>query len=154
MSNKINLRTKLLFAFLAVGLIPLTVVGITTLTKASLSIEKQAFAQLESVRDIKKSQIIRYFQTVKDQVITFSEDKMIIEAMRQFDRAFDDFNAENTITSEDLTSMQKALFGYYANDFSQAYKSQNNGSAPKIEKIFRQLDTDFVLRRPSIYKRV
>ncbi len=59
----INLRLKprLIAAFLAVGLIPLGVGGMISLTQSSTELENQAFAQLQSVRGIKKGQVERFF---------------------------------------------------------------------------------------------
>ena len=124
--KNMKLGSRLLVAFLAVGVIPFAVIGVTSLIKASRALEKQAFAQLESMRDVKKNQVARYIQTVKDQMVTFSEDRMIIEAMGQLGHAFTDFKTENGITSENLQSMRQKLFTYYTNDFSQEYKKQRN----------------------------
>ena len=56
-----NLKNKLTLIFLMVALIPaLTISFIATYISTS-SLEQQGFAQLISVRDIKKSQITSYF---------------------------------------------------------------------------------------------
>jgi methyl-accepting chemotaxis protein len=144
MFRNMKLGTKLLVAFLAVGVIPFAVIGVMSLLKASSALEKQAFAQLESIRDVKKNQVARYLQTVKDQMATFSEDRMIIDATGQLGHAFADFKTENGITSENLQSMRQKLFTYYTNDFSQEYKKQNDGTSPNVEKYFRQLDDDSI----------
>jgi methyl-accepting chemotaxis protein len=144
MFKHMKLGTKLLVAFLAVGVIPFAVIGVISLLKASSALEKQAFAQLESIRDVKKKQVARYLQTVKDQMLTFSEDRMIIDAMGQFGQAFADFKPENGITPEDLQSMRQRLFTYYKNDFSQEFKKQNDGNSPDVEMCFRQLDDDSI----------
>jgi len=144
MFKNMKLGTKLLVTFLAVGVIPFAVIGAISLFKASSALEKQAFAQLESIRDVKKNQVARYLKTVKDQMVTFSEDRMVIDAMGQFDQAFADFKEENGITPEDLQSMRQRLFTYYKNDFSQEFKKQNDGNSPDVERCFRQLDDDSI----------
>ena len=61
MLSNMKLRTKLLLAFLAVGIIPFAVIGISALTKSSTALNTQAFNQLEGVRGIKKGQIEQFF---------------------------------------------------------------------------------------------
>ncbi len=61
MFNNLTLRTKLLIAFLAVGIIPFSVIGISSLMKSSSALQTQAFNQLEGVRGIKKNQIEQFF---------------------------------------------------------------------------------------------
>ena len=141
MLKKTKLKTKLLIAFLAVGVIPFTFISAVSLRKSSNALEKQAFAQLESMRDVKKNQVLRYFQTVNDQMITFSENKMVIEAMHAFARSIRNFQAENEITPEEQKTYSRELLKYYSNDFSEAYKTQNEGTIPNIQGIFQQLDT-------------
>jgi methyl-accepting chemotaxis protein len=58
----IKLKGKLGFAFLMVGIIPAAIIGGFTLIEASRSMERQAFNQLESVREIKKAQIEAFFE--------------------------------------------------------------------------------------------
>ncbi len=55
------LKTKLLILFLAVGVVPLAVVGSISLWQSSQALEQQAYNQLTSAREIKKSQIERFF---------------------------------------------------------------------------------------------
>jgi methyl-accepting chemotaxis protein len=88
---KFNLKIKLLVAFLGVGIIPFFVMAVIALTKADKALYDQAFAQMQSMRDVKKGQVQRYLQSIKDQVLTFSEDRMIVSAMQEFSETFDLF---------------------------------------------------------------
>ena len=56
-----KLGTKLLVAFLCVGVIPFTVIGVISMDKSSCAISEQVFGQLKSVREIKKTQIENFF---------------------------------------------------------------------------------------------
>ncbi len=56
-----KLRTKLLTAFLAVGIIPFTIVSILSLVKSSDALSRQAYDQLEGMRGVKKAQIEGFF---------------------------------------------------------------------------------------------
>ena len=61
MFKKMKLGTKLIVAFLAVGVIPFATIGIISLTKSSNAISDQAYGQLKGVRGIKKTQIENFF---------------------------------------------------------------------------------------------
>lgn len=55
----LKLSAKLLLAFLAVGIVPFSVMGILALRKGSEALSTQAYTQLEGVRGIKKGQMER-----------------------------------------------------------------------------------------------
>jgi methyl-accepting chemotaxis protein len=55
--KNIRLRTRLLGAFLLVGLIPFACVGAVSLIKASRALSKQSYAQLEAVIGIKRAML-------------------------------------------------------------------------------------------------
>jgi len=61
MFKDMKLGTKLLVAFLCVGVLPFAVIGIISLTKSSDALSTQAYGQLEGVRGIKKAQIENFF---------------------------------------------------------------------------------------------
>ena len=82
--KRLNLKTKLVIAFLLVGLIPLAGIGYYAYNKTSEALEVAAYDKLAAVRAIKASSIKRYFESIRDQVITFSEDEMVVNAMTQF----------------------------------------------------------------------
>ena len=60
--NGMKLGTKLIIAFLCVGVIPFSIIGITYMVKAGSALSEQAFGQLESMRAVKKTQIERFFK--------------------------------------------------------------------------------------------
>ena len=140
MFAKFNLKLKLLVAFLCVGIIPFAAMTVIALTKANSALNHQAFAQMKSMRDVKKGQVQRYLQTIKDQVLTFSEDHMIVSAMQEFSMAFDSFSTENKLSAQDIIGLRKKLSNYYHQDFSTAYRDQNDGQSPDVERVLSQLD--------------
>ena len=56
-----KLSTKLLSAFLAVGVIPAAVIGFLALRKSSSALQTQSYDQLISMRDVKQDQIESFF---------------------------------------------------------------------------------------------
>jgi methyl-accepting chemotaxis protein len=134
-----KLRTKLLVAFLCVGVIPFAVIGIISLVKSSSALSDQAYGQLEGMRgvkkaqietffaerqgdmgvlvetvgtlrqeaftkleaiqEIKKAQLTEYFETMKAQLRVLKDDNYVLQALMEFDRAFED-GGDRTDTAE------------------------------------------------------
>jgi methyl-accepting chemotaxis protein len=145
MFSKLTLKVKLLLAFLLVGIIPFAAMALMALNKADKALYNQAFAQMESIRDVKKGEVARYLKTIKDQVLTFSEDQMVVKAMSEFSDAFDSFQLENGIGSGDIAGLRHQLAAYYRNDFSGAYRDQNSGQSPNVGPIVTRLDDSAVV---------
>ncbi len=59
---------KLLLSFLLVGLIPLAITAFTASGESKQALQAQAFAQLEGIREIKKTQIEEYFELHKSEL--------------------------------------------------------------------------------------
>jgi len=68
-----NLKHKLLITFLAIALIPTIAVGLIASYISSSALEQQAFSQLISVREIKKSQVEDYFSERKGDIEILAE---------------------------------------------------------------------------------
>ncbi len=58
----IGLKVKLIVLFLAVGLVPLVVLGFYSAATASTALTEASMGQLRAVRDIKETQITSYFE--------------------------------------------------------------------------------------------
>lgn len=71
--SKTKLKTRLLGLFVLTGLVPLLFIGLWSALKARDSLMDKSFAQLESVRAIKKSQIERYFAERENEMSVLSE---------------------------------------------------------------------------------
>ncbi|MBT4791557.1 MAG: cache domain-containing protein [Halobacteriovoraceae bacterium] len=140
--KRLNLKTKLVIAFLLVGLIPLAGIGYYAYNKTSEALEVAAYDKLAAVRAIKASSIKRYFESIRDQVITFSEDEMVVNAMTQFKKSFKNFRGENKVTNTDLVKMKENVESYYRNEFSSEYANQNPGKKPVVLNLLNRLDKD------------
>ena len=93
-----KIRNKLLIAFLVVALVPLLCLAWILHQQSGNALQQQAFAQLDAVRQIKANQVKAYFQQIEDQVVTFSENSMVVDAMRQFPDALKTARQENEVT--------------------------------------------------------
>ncbi len=54
---RFSLKVKLLIAFLCVGIIPFATMAVIVLYKADLALHDQAYAQIQSMRDVKKGRL-------------------------------------------------------------------------------------------------
>jgi len=75
--------------------------------------------QLVAVRDLKRSEIEDYFGTIRDQVITFSNDVMIIDAMRDMSSAFNSAVEDRNLDAAQIQDMRQELLCYYEQNFAQ-----------------------------------
>ena len=85
-----KIGTKILLAFTLVAIVAVGLVGFFAFTTGSSTLEEESFNKLTAVREMKASQIEDYFQTIENQIITFSEDRMIIDAMKQCNLSVED----------------------------------------------------------------
>ncbi|MFK8018471.1 MAG: methyl-accepting chemotaxis protein [Pseudomonadales bacterium] len=118
----LSLRSKLIVALLASCLIPLALASITNMIKASEAIETQAYNQLQTVREVKKTQVELYFQQIGAQVKTFSNNKMIVQAMADFRSSFADLPEERNLSANELGKYRAAVSQFYRDDFGGLYQ--------------------------------
>lgn len=83
-----KLSTKLLIAFLAVGLIPFAVIGTIALITAQNALTFNTMSHLESVRDAKKMYIQHFFKTQLGNVRTLAEVGSVVTATEMMAEAF------------------------------------------------------------------
>ena len=84
-----NLSTKLLAAFLSVGLIPFTIIGAIALINAQNALTNNTMSHLESIRDAKKMAIQQFFETQIRNVTTLATVGSVITATEMMEEAFD-----------------------------------------------------------------
>ncbi|KIX13925.1 methyl-accepting chemotaxis protein [Dethiosulfatarculus sandiegensis] len=86
--NKMKLGTKLVAAFLAVGVIPFAVIGLISLYSASQALDEQAFEHMRSVRQLKKIQIENYFEDKMNLMRDVQKNLRFIQSIEAFTQVF------------------------------------------------------------------
>ncbi len=142
MFRNLKLGTRLLIAFLLVGVIPFSIIGIVSLTKASKALENQAFNQLEAVREIKKEQIKTFFSSVENQMVTFSQSKGTMEAMFKFAEYLGDFSFENDIDDSNVETLKTELRSYYDQAFKSELAKHSDGRMFDIDALIGSLNEE------------
>jgi methyl-accepting chemotaxis protein len=148
MFKNLKIKSKLILLFLLIGILPVAVVGFISLTQAKHALEERAVDQYVSIREMKSRQIHDYFQTIREQVMTFSNDFMIIDAMRQFKQAFPRVTREvdgTGVDKDQIDHWRNQLAQYYRNDYAAEYRSRNQGHSPDINRVFDPLDDQSIV---------
>ncbi len=105
------------------------------------AIRSEAFTKLTGLREARKREVERYFESIENQVLTFSNDPMIVDAMREFKTRFPQVRQENELSEEQVKHLGDELAGYYTSQFDREYRAQNACSASPLQ-YFNQLDKD------------
>lgn len=84
--SALKINAKLTLAFFVIAFTSITIIGFLSYFKGKNSLEKESFNRLTAVREMKAAQIEDYFNQIGNQIVTFSEDHTIIEAMRDFQK--------------------------------------------------------------------
>ncbi|MDH5752969.1 MAG: methyl-accepting chemotaxis protein [Deltaproteobacteria bacterium] len=92
-----KLGTKLLMLFLIIGLTPFAIIGLVARFQASDALGQTAFNQLTAIREIKKSQVTDYFESIRKQVITNATSDHTIGSLMEFSAAFSKLGDGNKV---------------------------------------------------------
>jgi signal transduction histidine kinase len=85
--HDVPLRVLLIGGFLISGLIPLMILSLASYRTAHEELKRQAFRQLEAVRDIKRQQVMHYFQERFADLRVFSATPSMQQAARELSAA-------------------------------------------------------------------
>jgi methyl-accepting chemotaxis protein len=151
----LRLRTKMLTLFLLVGVLPLGISSFIAEKKAKEALgaatasslealREQATGQMAGVRDLEAGRILDHFHTVRDQIITFSEDPMVLEAMAKLPGLFESYRGQRALTDEQLARMKGELAGFYSAEFAGQYRAGNGGADPETASVLGALDEDSI----------
>ncbi len=131
-----NLRigSKVLLALVSVTFIAIMSIAYVSYFTAKNFLQKAIFNQLISAREIKATQIESYFDFVNLQLITFSKDQMIIDAMKLFKDTF--YKLPQDLTGKiNIEEVNLSLNNYYLNEY-----------LPKLAQFTNQL------QKPEYYQ--
>lgn len=119
--SRLVLHTALL-AFFSV-IITSSIVGWSAYYLGKKAIEKKATEQLISLRESKKEEIERYFNTIRNQIITMAEDLMIVNAMTDFKRSYKTYKQEAEPSKKGKYDIDKV--SQFLKDYLKIYQEEN-----------------------------
>lgn len=104
---------KLTILFFTIAFLSISIIGYLAYDQAKVSLEEESFNRLTAVREMKAAQIEDYFQEIRHQVVTFSENHSVILAMNEFKKGFASIGDEVKSGEEE----DKLLKDYYRDEF-------------------------------------
>jgi methyl-accepting chemotaxis protein len=162
---RLGVKSKLVFAFLACGLVPIAVVGVVSQRSAvealkgnaviaEESLEEQVVGRLTAARDLKSAGVRTYFEQMAAQMRVFSGDARTLAAMAEFPGAFAAFPEEAGLAGEQ-EALERELEDYQSAHFGAEYARRNQGRSPdtaafaRHDALTRTLQGVYVARNPN-----
>lgn len=143
-----RIRGQLVIAFLLCGIAPLMAItfvnlwnlktGFSSVRQTSTdSLVTEIQKSLVVARDDRKQAIEDCFETIRDQVISMSEDRMVTTYMSAFTESITERIAEKALTDLQIAEMKRELMSYYENTFGAEYRKQNGSDLKAADKVGR-----------------
>ncbi|NEP56682.1 MAG: HAMP domain-containing protein [Symploca sp. SIO2G7] len=169
-SKRFNVKSKLMLILVGVSLGSIVVIGFLSWERAKTNLRNTIRNQLTSIRYARANQVESFFENLRNHVVTLSDDRMVIEAMVEFNREFDQLNspdaflqeqADNQDVPPEQTNNQgspdewnKVLKGYYTEEFfprlSQAVSGElNPGAYIPDSKAAQYLQYHYIANNPN-----
>ncbi len=143
-----SIRYKLLALLLLLGITTFAATGTIAYIKDLHALRQNVTNQLTGVRRSKASQIETYYRTIHSHVLTLSEDRMFIDAMREFRTSYEKLDAR-PIPAEVL----KAVLEDYRSHFYPEMQKLNL-ARPRVEDYLPftpaalHLQYDYIVKNP------
>ena len=142
-----TIKAKLITLSITLTLIPSLAVSYlvshAAIEKASTSLQAAAEQKLIAVRNTTGENIQRYFETIEDQVTTYSNDLMILEALEAMTPAF--YEHVNSLQSTSLSEQRNSLNDYYVNDYEKNFQSLNGNQSSNPDSLLANIDDAAVI---------
>ncbi|MBI2423482.1 MAG: methyl-accepting chemotaxis protein [Candidatus Hydrogenedentes bacterium] len=119
--------------------------NLDVLVSSVSTFRNEAFNRLSAIRETKRVSIENHFKGIEGHMLTFSRDRMVVEAMEAFAGAFPQMQAENLIEADQLARMKEDLRTYYTEQFSAEYARQNNGASIDTDKLIARLGSTAIV---------
>lgn len=124
----IRLRLGIIIVIVLVGLTGLSL-GLFSVFQNAL--KSSAMEKLTAVRDVKAASVETYFDTISNQIVSLSENLMIIEAMQRFTEAYGELTAPPDLLSKAKENMAR----YIANEYIPRLPERDRPSEQKYESF-------------------
>jgi len=149
--NRLSIQSKMILLLLAVALSSLATMAWIGFQSGKSALERAVENQLRGIQVAKTSALKTKLESLRDQVISMSDSRMVIEGMKAFDQAFEQIPAESASRDVD-----EGLRMFYANSFIPDLR-KNIDADPVIEQYLpsnssaRYLQYHYVAANPHNY---
>ena len=117
MLNKYSIRIKVLVVLSSIALLAAGVSSYLGYRVAKEALAEQAFEGLIAVREMKANHLEDYFRDVSNQVRTFSDDRVVIDAVKVLRTAYTELETELAWDQEQTEEYERELRRYYHDQF-------------------------------------
>jgi PAS domain S-box-containing protein len=117
MFSTMKIGSKVSFVATLITILAVVITGTVSYFALQATLEEQQFSKLAAIRELKASQIEEYILQISRQVRTFSQDRMVIDAMRTFTVSFQSMTEELDEQSGQLEDYDDLLRQYYEVEF-------------------------------------
>jgi len=140
---KLNIRNKILFAFILLAAVPIFITSLVidwrAGTSAESAVEEQVKSRLLSLREVKKAQIENYFKSLSRQMKSSSVDPAIVFRASDFNKAFEVATQEED--AEAIEAWHSGVSETYKNSYAETYAQLNGVNVnTKMNTIPQNLD--------------
>lgn len=104
---------KLTLTFVAISFLSVSIIGWISYQQGKTGLQEESFNRLTAVREMKSSQIEDYFVQIENQIVSYSQNRTVIEAMKALKLGFDLVPKEIDTTHHDLENLHQ----YYEEEF-------------------------------------
>lgn len=143
--RNLNIGTKITVVILPSILVIIAAISFVSIKASRTAIETETFDKLVAIRELKAAQIERYFAQIRKQMETFSENKMIVRAMKDFSKGFDTLENAFILKELRITESEENLTKYYQDQFLPKLSSRLNRNAV-LENYFPKTDAAIALQ--------
>ena len=155
-TKNFRIRGWLVIAFLTCGLVPMIAIAVfnifnfhranaESLQHTSVGLHRQAEQALASTNHLKHEAVAGFFGNIRNQIVTLSDDEMIVDAMTAFTTGFNGVVEDVDPTKEGVQSMKQELAAYYRDAFAPQYSEINDGKSINIDEKLRQLSPQAIV---------
>jgi methyl-accepting chemotaxis protein len=117
MLNSMTVKSKIILSLIVSCLVSIMVIGFLGYSIGKDALKESTFQKLTALRSAKTMQVEDYFSQIRKQMKTFSENRMVVDAMKNFKPAFHGILDEVLIEPSELKKYEQSVRGYYQSEF-------------------------------------
>ena len=144
-----KLKHKLPLILLLVGLLPALIISIISYSTSSNLIAQNKFNQLHSLKEVKRSAVNRYLESIKSQVSSMSINPAVVESIQDFQSAFETYANDSGL--QDRRDQRKELEIYYEQEFISTLANKSPSTGTNASQLLETLsDNGLALQKTYI----
>jgi PAS domain S-box-containing protein len=135
---------------MALGITSVSTIALIGFVMGKVSMQEESFNKLRAIREMKGSQIEDYFIFIGNQIATYSQNTMVIDAINEFKISYNSIEEELNLTTDSLKKIDERLESYYKSEFLPRIQ-QNLSFQAQLAEYYSLTDRAKVLQDLYIY---